>query len=71
MATEVTTLMLNLAALENIHSKAREEADKVPQAVSAARRAGASWAQIGKALGVSRQAAWEKYRDQDDDSPDA
>lgn len=66
----MTELVLHLAALENITEKAREEADKVPQAVAAARRAGASWAQIGKALGVTRQAAWEKYRElSDDDAP--
>jgi hypothetical protein len=29
--------------------------------VRAARQAGASWAQIGAALGVSRQAAWEAF----------
>ena len=29
--------------------------------VEAARRAGASWKQIGEALGVSRQSAWEYY----------
>jgi len=30
-------------------------------AVRSARRAGASWAQIGAALGVSKQAAWEAH----------
>lgn len=30
-------------------------------AVRSARRAGASWAQIGSALGVSKQAAWEAH----------
>ncbi len=29
--------------------------------VRAARRAGASWAQIGAALGISKQAAWEGH----------
>jgi hypothetical protein len=29
--------------------------------VEAARRAGASWEQIGEALGMSRQSAWEYY----------
>ena len=32
--------------------------------IGAAQRHGASWDQIGSALEVSRQAAWEKYRDQ-------
>ena len=31
-------------------------------AVASARRAGASWAEIGEALGVSRQSAWEAHR---------
>ncbi len=29
--------------------------------VAAARRGGASWAQIGERLGMSRQSAWEYY----------
>lgn len=32
--------------------------------IGAAQRHGASWEQIGSALEVSRQAVWEKYRDQ-------
>lgn len=31
-------------------------------AIRSARRAGASWAQIGDALGTSKQAAWEAHR---------
>jgi hypothetical protein len=31
------------------------------QQVAAARSAGASWEQVGEALGVSRQSAWEHY----------
>lgn len=31
--------------------------------IGAAQAQGASWGEIGAALGVSRQAAWEKYRD--------
>lgn len=30
--------------------------------VLAARKAGASWTQIGEALGISKQSAWERYR---------
>jgi hypothetical protein len=30
--------------------------------IGLARRQGASWAVIGKALGMSKQAAWEQYR---------
>lgn len=31
------------------------------EAVRLARQQGASWDEIGKALGVSRQAAWERF----------
>lgn len=30
--------------------------------IRAARAAGASWEKIGDAMGVSKQAAWERYR---------
>ena len=33
------------------------------KAVSAARDAGATWDEIGTACGVSRQAAWERFKD--------
>lgn len=33
----------------------------LPVAVTAARAEGASWDQIGRALGTSRQAAWERF----------
>lgn len=29
--------------------------------VAAARKAGASWGDVGKALGITRQAAWERF----------
>lgn len=38
------------------------EARKI-RLIGAAQRYGASWDDIGSALDVSRQAAWEKYRD--------
>lgn len=31
------------------------------EAVQQARRQGVTWAEIGKALGVSRQSAWERF----------
>ena len=31
------------------------------ETIEAARRAGATWEQVGAALGMSRQAAWEYY----------
>jgi len=30
--------------------------------IRAARAAGATWAQIGEALGIRKQTAWERYR---------
>jgi len=45
------------AALKGIES-AQEE---LLHAVSRARAAGESWAVIGTALGISRQAAWERF----------
>lgn len=35
------------------------------ESVSRARTAGHSWMQIGDALGVSKQAAWERYSSED------
>ena len=40
-------------------------------AVRVARRHGRSWAEIATRLGVSRQSAWERWRDVDDDAEDA
>ena len=37
-------------------------------AVRTARRHGKSWAEIATRLGISRQSAWEKWRDVDDES---
>lgn len=39
----------------------REAEDGLREAVARARAAGLSYATIGKALGVSRQAAWERF----------
>lgn len=38
-------------------------------AVRTARRHGKSWAEIATRLGVSRQSAWERWRDLDEESP--
>jgi hypothetical protein len=47
--------------------KARERADvMVAEAVQAARAGGANWAAIGAALGVTRQAARQRYADEVD-----
>ncbi len=50
-----------LAALREL-TRGEAELEAVRRAkVDAARAAGASWEQIGEALGVSRQSAWEYY----------
>lgn len=51
-----------LDALATLH-KARQTLDQLTQTyVAQARREGATWEDIGNALGgVSRQAIWEKY----------
>ena len=33
------------------------------EAIKAAKAEGATWEQIGEALGISRQAVWQRYRD--------
>jgi hypothetical protein len=38
------------------------EEQKVIDLIAAAREAGASWQMIGDALGMSKQAAWERFR---------
>lgn len=39
------------------------------EAVRSARRHGRSWSEIAVRLGVTRQSAWERWRDVDDDTP--
>jgi transposase-like protein len=39
------------------------------EAVRTARRQGRSWSEIAVRLGVTRQSAWERWRDVDDDAP--
>jgi biotin operon repressor len=63
---------LNEQSLINLTRKAgrvREEGDNIRELVTELRKKGESWATIGKALGVSRQAAWRKYRTVDDAGP--
>jgi hypothetical protein len=40
------------------------EEQGIKDAVKAARRQRMSWAEIGDALGVTRQSAWERYSDE-------
>lgn len=46
-------------------ARIQEDSDKLEQqrlrAVASARRAGATWEDIGRALRLARQSAWERY----------
>lgn len=50
-----------LRALRAAAANRRAAEDAVAAAVTAAKEAGASWAAIGSAIGVSRQAAVKRY----------
>jgi hypothetical protein len=56
-----------LAALRNSVAIIQAFTDDLPIFVNAARRSGATWEQIGDALGVSRQAAQQRYGQHDND----
>ncbi len=58
-----------LDALSDISSLRRLLDRAELAAVAAARRAGQSWAEIATRLGVTRQSAWERWRDLDDAAP--
>lgn len=53
---------LALGTLTSIAELAKVIGGHTNEMVAIARRAGASWSQIGKALGVSKQAAHEHFR---------
>lgn len=50
-----------LSTLDRRHAAAVLAEAELRLSIAAARGRGASWASIGAALGVSRQAAWERY----------
>jgi hypothetical protein len=58
-----------LAALNDVHlvRSLLDRAELV--AVRTARRHGKSWAEIATVLHVSRQAAWDRWHELDDDAP--
>jgi DNA-binding Lrp family transcriptional regulator len=62
-----TQTQAHIDALAVQARRAEKEAAKVPERVKDARKADASWTEIGNALGVSRQAAWERYRKLDEE----
>jgi PASTA domain len=60
-----------LAALSDIGTVRRLLDQAELAAVRTARRHGKSWAEIATLLGVTRQSAWERWRDLDDEPDDA
>lgn len=47
--------------VSDVQQRARRTEQELREAVAAARAAGVSWTDLGKALGVSRQAATERF----------
>lgn len=58
-----------LAALSDIGTARRLLDQAELSAVRTARRHGKSWAEIATRLGVTRQSAWERWRDLDEEQP--
>lgn len=52
-----------VAGIYDAIDELRQAERKVGNAVAHAVWRGASWAEIGAALGISKQAAWERWRD--------
>jgi hypothetical protein len=52
-----------LGLLAALDASTRQIASWRLQVVTRARRAGHSWAEIGAAMGMSKQAAWEQFSD--------
>jgi hypothetical protein len=59
-----------LAALSDIGTVRRLLDQAELSAVRTARRYGKSWAEIATRLGVTRQSAWERWRDLDEERPE-
>jgi DNA-directed RNA polymerase specialized sigma24 family protein len=56
---DVTTV---LAELRRVDSKLHSLDSERAEAIRKARAEGATWGQIGEALKISKQAAWERFR---------
>ena len=58
----VIEVLRTLGPVERWSAQARHATAQLERAIGAARRAGHSWEAIGRSVGVTRQAAWERYR---------
>jgi hypothetical protein len=50
-----------LSGLREAHEQLQRDGRRVASLVAAAREYGAPWSSIGSVLGVSKQAAWERF----------
>jgi hypothetical protein len=66
---EQTDWTQSLNALRNSVAIIQAFSDDLPIFVNAARNSGATWEQIGDALGVSRQAAQQRYGQHESEGP--
>lgn len=51
-----------LQKVTDVQVRAKRTEAELREAVAAAREAGASWSAVGKALGVSESAAWQRFQ---------
>lgn len=62
MIDPVQTQQTNvLNGIREAHEQVQRNEHEVVRRVAAAREMGVSWRSIGSVLGVSKQAAWERY----------
>lgn len=67
--TDSSALEEMLAKLGEVSGEIHELDSDRDAILKAARHAGATWVQIGEAMGISKQSAWERFRRIDSDGP--